>query len=268
MNLIKLMQPMYLIGFFFLLFAGLINSQLKKPDLNLSKQDTAINFDKNLLIFFSAGNKRLLTDLIWVQTLIESDNDHYKGKDLNNWLFLRFNTISILDPKFYENYLYGGQFLAIIKDDLEGANVIYEKGVANYPDDYSLNYNAGFMNYFEKGDYKKGLSYLEKISNHPKAPVYVKSIINKLKASLGMDLKEVFQLVLHNYQATKDEKLKKRLHGDMYALKAEIDLECLNSQSLNCSRTDLNGTNYRFINGNFESVLKFIPYRIKDRTKR
>ena len=268
MNLIKLMQPMYLAGFLFLLLSGLLNSQLTKPDLNLSKQDTAINFDKNLLIFFSAGNKRLLTDLIWVQTLIESDNEHYKGKDLNNWLFLRFNTISILDPKFYENYLYGGQFLAIIKDDLEGANVIYEKGTTFYPNDYSLNYNAGFMNYFEKGDYQKGLKYLEKISNHPKAPVYVKSIITKLKASLGMDLKEVFQLVLHNYQSTKDTKLKKRLYSDLYAIKAEIDLECLNTQSQNCSGNDLQGKPYILKNGKFESEIKFSPYRIKDRTQR
>jgi hypothetical protein len=274
MNLIKLrkhnfnlLQAASFFGLFFILIAGVLNFKLQKPILTLSKQDTALNFDNNLLVFFSAGNKRLITDLIWVQTLIESDNEHYKSRDLNNWLYLRFNTISHLDPRFYENYLYGGQFLAIIKDDLEGANLIYEKGLKYYPNDYLLNYHAGFLNYFEKGDFKQGLKYLEKIGDHPKAPIYIKSIINKIKASLGTDLKEVFQLVLYNYQTTKDTTLKKRLHSDLYALKAEIDLFCLNNNSKNCSKLDFNNVPYQFSEGAYKSFYRFEPYRIKKRNQ-
>lgn len=251
------------LGLFFT--ACFINKQNNPPLINLTKQETALNINKNLLLFINAGNKRLFTDLLWVQTLMESDIEHYKKKDLNNWLFLRFNTISVLDPEFYENYAYGGQFLAIVKDDLEGAAIIYDKGLQHYPNDYVLNYNAGFLNYYEMDNYSKGLTYLEKIVNNPKAPVFMQSIINKLKLSTGIDLKEVFALVLHNYNSTKDEALKNRLERDLYAIKAEIDLVCLNNKKENCSRSDFEGKPYIYKDGLYYSQKEFLKYRISKR---
>ncbi len=246
--------------------ACLLNHRNEKPVLELSKQDTALNINNNLLTYISAGNKRLLTDIIWIQTLIESDVEHYKKKDLNSWLFLRFNTISVLDSKFYENYAFGGQFLAIVKDDLEGASLIYDKGLKYYPDDYVLNYNAGFLNYYEMENYSKGLSYLEKIVNNPRAPVFIQSIINKLRVTTGIDLKEVFQLVLHHYATTKDETLKKKLSRDLYALKAEIDLKCLNNNKGDCDEKDINGEPYILNNDQYYSPQTFLRYRINKRS--
>lgn len=255
------------LGTVIFLSACLLNTRISKPDLNLSKQDTAININQNFLLFTNAGNKRLFTDLLWVQTLIESDIEHYKKKDLNNWLFHRFNTISVLDPKFYENYAYGGQFLAIVKDDLEGANIIYDKGLQFYPDDYLLNYNAGFLNYYEMDNYAKGLSQLEKISNHPRSPVFLQSIINKLRVSTGIELQEVFKLVHHNYETTKDEALKHRLLKDLYSIKAEIDLKCLNNSIAECDNKDLDGTPYIKKGSYYYSPKPFLQYRINKRSE-
>jgi hypothetical protein len=245
--------------------ANLINLSNKKPILNLKKQDTAVNVNNNLLLFINAGNKRLITDLLWVQTLIESDDEHYKKKDLNNWLFHRFLTISILDPKFYENYLYGGQFLAIIKDDLEGANYLYDKGLIFFTNDYRLNFNAGFLNYYEIGNYKKGLELLEKVVNNKEAPIYLRSILNKLKAATGVRLEEVYNLVLYNLETSSDAALKNKLKKDLYAIKAEIDLRCLNNKQLNCNYIDFEGNSY-IRNGDFYfSARKFVPYKINKR---
>lgn len=254
-------------GLILLLAACLLNSKNEKPELELSKQDTAINVNNNLLTFMSAGNKRLLTDLIWVQTLIESDVEHYKKKDLNSWLFLRFNTIATLDPKFYENYLYGGQFLAIIKDDLSGADVLYDKGLKFYPDDYQLNFGQGFLNYYEMGNFEKGLIHLSRIKNHPRAPTFLPSIINKLKAQTGVDLREIFSFVLHEYSVTKDSTLRSRLKGDLYSIKAEIDLKCLNNKLDGCDHKDLDGTPYINQSGKYFSPKLFLKYEIgnKDR---
>jgi hypothetical protein len=250
-------------GLALILVAGLINTKIEKPLLELSKQETAININNEILVFMSAGNKRLLTDLLWVQTLIESDIEHYGKKDLNNWLYLRFNAISILDPYFYENYLYGGQFLAIVKDDLEGADVIYNKGLKHFPNDYRLNYNAGFLNYYEIGNAKKGLEYLIRIRNHPQAPLYINSIIHKLQLATGIDLKEIFQFVLHNYNDTQDERLRIKLHSDLYAIKAEIDLKCLNGRvKEECDTRDFSGDSYLYKSGTYYSKKSFLPYRI------
>ncbi|HXH31686.1 MAG TPA: hypothetical protein VNJ01_12805 [Bacteriovoracaceae bacterium] len=248
-----------------LLAACIINTRTDKPILNLSKQDTALNINKDLLVFLSAGNKRLITDLLWVQTLIESDVEHYNKRDLNNWLFLRFNTIASLDKLFYENYLYGGLFLGIMKDDLEGADALYSKGIRYFPDDYQLNYNAGFLNYYELGNAKKGLAYLEKIQNHSKAPPFISSIVNKLKVEAGATLDEIFILVQHHLNSTPDETLKRKLRQDLYAIKAEIDLKCLNHGGTTCNLRDVEGNSYVNTGGKFHSVKKFLPYRIYKR---
>jgi hypothetical protein len=254
-----------IVGIGLLFLAGIINQKSKKPMLQISKQNSALNVNRNLLIFMSAGNKRLFSDLIWIQTLMESDLEHYSNKDLNNWLFLRFITVQGLDPNFYENYIYGGQFLAIVKDDLEGANVLYAKGVEVFPEDYKLNFQAGFMNYYEKGDFKTALKYLAKIENHPKSPPFLRSIINKLKYGLSNDLDATFQLVLLNYNSTKDEYIKARLWKDLYSIKAEIDLNCLNMSQTNCSLKDLNGVPYIRKADGYHANKLFLKYGIKIR---
>ncbi len=257
-------------GFALIVTAGWVNLQTEKPLIHVTKQETALNVDQNLVLLMSGGHKRLITDLLWIQTLIESDLEHYTKRDLGNWLFHRFNTIASLDPQFYQNYLYGGLFLGIVKDDLEGADVIYEKGLAAFPDDFSLNYNAGFLRYFELGKMEEALVSLQKIRNHPRAPVFIHSIINKLLLATGTGLEEVFGLVLFNYNTSRDETLKKRLKRDLYAIRSQIDLECLNNQgaSAACARKDLNGDPYVYRSGVWHSPKPFLPYRILKRSKK
>ena len=249
-------------GLLLLCCAGYINLILNKPLIELTKQDTAVNLNKNVFIFGSAGNKRLVTDLIWIQTLLESDTEHYKKRDLNSWLFLRFNSIAALDPKFYENYLYGGQFLGIMKDDLDGANEIYKLGLEQFPDDYNLNYNAGFLNYYEIGNFQAGIRYLEKIKNHPKAPLYIQSIINKLIYEVSGDKQQALKLLYENFKHTIDPTLKNKLAKDIYSLKATIDLECLNAKKSSCERLDADGSPYFVENGIYQSQKPTTPYRL------
>lgn len=252
-------------AFFFIVALGL-HSLTKKPTLYIPKQESAVNVKTDFIKFFSMGNKRMLSDLIWVQTLMESDQDHYKKKDLNNWMYLRFASISELDPKFYQNYLYGGQFLSIIKDDLQGASIIFEKGLKLFPNDYDLNYYSGLMYYFEIGDAAKGLSRLEKILHDPRTPSFFPSIINKLKLETGEDLETIFQLVSYNWEQTTDPVLKTKLEKDLYSIKAEIDLICLNNNREGCSFTDQEGVSYiRHSNGTYFAPKAFSLYRIRKR---
>jgi hypothetical protein len=258
-------QHSLLVGFAIISFliAGIINQRTPKPELNLDKQETALNINKDLLIFLSAGNKRLITDLLWVQTLIESDLEHYAARDLKSWMFLRFFTISTLDPYFYENYVWGGQFLSIVKDDLLGAVKLMERGIQFYPDDYRLNYNLGFTYYFELGDYKKGVVFLEKVKNHPKAPHFIHSLIMKMKIETGFDYNIVLSLIYDLMMGTPDEALKTKLSADFHSLKAERDLICLNSGKTDCETLDAYGVPYVKIFGKFHSQTPFIPYRLK-----
>lgn len=245
------------------LSAGILNNSFKKPQLKLSKQQTAINVNKELLTFLSAGNQRLITDLLWVQTLLESDLEHYKEDDLNSWMYLRFLTISYLDPLFYENYRYGGQYLSIVKDDLLGAVDIFKKGIKHYPNDYSLKYHLGFTYFFELGDYENGVKWLEQIMYHPRAPSFLKVIVNKMKFELQNDFDYSLLFIEDLLKRTKDKYLREKLEKDFYALKAERDLRCLNYQGTNCERLDAEGNAYFFSEGRFRSQKTFVPYRLK-----
>ncbi len=256
-----------LIAFLTWMSACYLNLKNRRPEIVLSKQDTALNINTNLLVVLSAGHKRLITDLLWIQTLLESDTEQYKKRDLNNWLFLRFNTISTLDPLFYQNYLYGGQFLSIIKDDLEGAKIIFDKGLSKFPDDYQLNFHNGFMHYFEMGDFENGLKYLSTIESNPRAPIFLKSITNKLRFHIDGKLDKAFELVLLNYQATENEMLRERLRKDLYSIRAQLDLECLNGKGSYCNIRDFDGNPYQLLKGVYKTVKPFTPFRIRTRNK-
>jgi hypothetical protein len=239
-----------------------MQASLKKPIIIISKQDSVITLNTTFLKLMAIGHRRMISDFVWIQTLLESDLDHYKKKDLNNWMYLRFNQISELDPFFYENYLYGGQFLAIIKDDLIGAEVLYNRGLKYFPDDFSLNYHSGFALYFEMGNLKEGLERFKKIQENPRSPQTLKFLIQKLQFETTHNFTSAIEFLLHNISITKDEGLKEKLKRDLYALKAERDLICLNKGLANCDKYDSNGQKYQEQRGKWVTKTRFKPYRI------
>jgi hypothetical protein len=263
----KLDQVLLFIAIGFFIIAGSLNNSFKKPPLILDKQETAININKELLIFLSAGNKQLITDLLWVQTLLESDIGHYNKKDLNSWMYLRFLTISYLDARFYENYLFGGQYLSIVKDDLLGAVNLLKRGIEFYPSDYKLRYHLGFTYFYELGDAKNGAKWLESIMDHPKAPSFIRVIVSKLKFESHQNYDVAILFVKDLINSTKDHYLKNKLILDLYALKAEKDLKCLNSKKNNCESLDALGLPYLKINGIYEAQKKFKPYKTYKKNK-
>ncbi|MCM2349578.1 MAG: hypothetical protein NDI69_06120 [Bacteriovoracaceae bacterium] len=246
----------------FLATALIFHKNSKRPEIVVTKQDSAVNINSIFLQMFATGNKRLIADLLWIQTLIESDLEFYRGQPLNNWMYLRFKSISILDPLFYENYLYGGQYLSIVKDDPEAAALIMDKGLKYYPNDYGLNFNQAFNYYFELGNNEKGLQHFERIKDHPEAPFYLTSLIIKLKHELVGDKNVTITLLKETYDKTRDRILRSKLASDIYALKAMIDLECLNSGKTNCDQLDAEGNPYLFSSGSYKAKKIFKPYKI------
>jgi tetratricopeptide (TPR) repeat protein len=239
-----------------------LHRNFSPPKIEISKQDSAININRDFLKFFSLGNKRLLGNLVWIQTLLESDLEKYSGEEKNSWMYHRFRTISELDPLFYHNYLWGGMYLSIIKDDLEGASDIYERGLLYYPHDYDLNYNIGFNYYFEMGNLEKGLEHLQKVEDSPRLPKPLKFVIHKLKFAKSGDFNAALAMLEHNLKKTEEPIIKKKLEADIYGLKAERDLKCLNEGGELCNRTDAEGNAYIYREGKFRAAKKFNTYRL------
>lgn len=250
---------------FFFLLAVLFHTHSRKPTVQIKKQDSALNLNEHFITFFSLGHKRMISDLIWIQTLLESDMERYSNNDLGNWLYLRFLTISTLDPNFYQNYQYGGTFLSIIKDDLEGAADIFERGLKVFPEDYKLNYHAGFNYYYEMGEYEKGVRLLKKVENHPDANKLVKFLIRKIQFETDKDFAIPIAYLEMTLAGSVDENIKNKIKADLYSLKAERDLECLNKGGLNCLKRDNEGNKYIYKDSIWSASKPFNLYRIHRR---
>lgn len=240
-----------------------LSSRSPKPALFISKQQSTLNINEQFWNYINLGQKRLISSLYWIATILDSDVDHYKGKDLNSWMFLRFNTISILEPKFYENYNFGGPYLSVIKDDLYGADIIYDKGLKQYPDDYFLLLNSAFHYYFERADFNKAYPILLKLKGHSQTPPYIVGALARIESNRG-NLKDSF-IILKEYQVRfKDNPaIWNNINAQLYSIKAEIDLSCLNGKRDNCSKIDYDGVPYILKNNEYLASRKWIPYRTK-----
>lgn len=211
----------------------IINAKALKP-LEISKEESSINLNSNFANYFSSPAKLLTTDLLWITTLMESDIDHYKGKDLNSWLYHRFNTITELDQKFLEAYTFGGQYLSIVKDDLLGASAIYEKGLKVYPNNYDLLSGGAFLYAFELEDNKRAIELYEKVVKFKNAPGFYQSILTKLKIQEGMSYDDAFKYLYSIYDKLEPGMYKTKLENDLLKLKNKIDIGCLNKRDSKC----------------------------------
>lgn len=239
-----------------------------KPELILTKQDEAINYNSNFLSVISLGNKRMLADWLWIQTLIESDVEHYKGDDYKNWMFLRFSSIINLDENFLAVYQYGGQYLSIVKDDDMGAKEIFDRGLLIFPNDYLLNLNAAFHYHYELSEpYKALIMYERLVKNYSNVPPFVLSSIAKIRNSQGNldDAKEMLIVMLEKYK--NDSFMSNRIQGMIDSIQIQKDLDCLNSKAKDCKLAPPHGYQYLPINGLYTTNKPYKKFKVKNDQK-
>ena len=213
----------------------------------------------------------MITAILWMQTLLESDLEHYKKDDLNSWMFLRFDIITTLDTLFYFAYIYGGQYLSVVKDDRLGAMQIMEKGLKYFPESYRLYFSLGMHYFLEMNNNQKSIEFFNRARLFPEAPKELLTrIIARLKAEIG-HLEVAYSIIYRAYRNEKDERIKKSLEQKLYSIKAEKDLNCLNDETTQkrCSLNDFYGLPYQYDeNTNKYKTEKewypFRPYRLKN----
>ncbi len=269
MKLCKVFKIFFLILFFlvFISLCNYINKTNTKPKLFISKQDSTLNLNYHFLNFISAGHKRLISSIIWTFTILESDHEHYQRKDLNNWMFQRFNTLSKLDPQFKNIYTFGGPYLGIIKNDVTAATLIYKKGLNIYPNDTALLKNAGFHFYFEDRDLNLSTQIYDKLIKSGSTDPLTRGTYARLLSNQG-ELADALTILKKIYEniTLKNSIFAIKLQEYIFSLQIELDLKCLNSsmKTNKCSLTDPYGIRYeQGKNGGFLTKSKWIPYRPK-----
>lgn len=265
-NIQKLLQQTIPVFISFALFslAYEINIKNEKPLMFVSAQENTTNLNASLFSYINLGLKRLISSTLWISTILESDIEHYKKKDLNSWMFLRFNSISELEPNFYENYSFGGVYLSIVKDDLDGASVIFNKGLIRYPTNFSLLRDASFHFFFEAKNFNRAYELTQVIKKYyPEKHVLI-GMTAKLEAENGRLEDALATLSEYQKNYPVGSFIGDKIFQNRYALKAEIDLECLNKNpKQSCDLFDLKNIPYIKSANGFIAQAEWVPYRRK-----
>lgn len=203
----------YFISIIAILFLTILNyynsSSLKSPEISLNVNEKHLSLNYDLVKFICLGHQRMCSSLLWTDTMLRSDIERTENKT-NSWMLYRFKLISNLDPLFYSNYLLGGIYLSIVKDEPSNAKVIYEKGLNFYPTDFPLNLNAAFNDYYELGLSKDAsIKYKVAYENAPDENFKnsIRTLVTKINAGIG-NLDFAFDLLYAQYKITKMPSIK------------------------------------------------------------
>ncbi len=88
-------------------------------------------------------------------------NPRHKFCDFS-WSFKMLDTVTKLSPRFRMPYANGAITLSVLVDDYEGAKVIFDRGVKNFPNDWDILYQASYHYLFDRHDMPAAASLLER----------------------------------------------------------------------------------------------------------
>lgn len=130
-----------------------------------------------------------------------------------SWLFNMINLTVDLDPKFAEAYYYGGLSLTVLIEDVQGAQIIFDKGVENFKHEWPLLYVAAYHALFEQKDKVKA-SKLYLMAANSGAPPWVRLAAGKL-ALEGGDKSTAEDILQHMIDTEQDPQWVKQLKSKL-----------------------------------------------------
>lgn len=147
---------------------------------------------------FVFGYKETVADLLWLRlvqdfTVCESVAGgiaHVEGVKRaghacrQGWVYRMVDAVTNLAPDWILPYRTGALLLSVAVDDIEGATKIFEKGLARFPYDYSLNYNASYHYIWEvKNPQRAAVLLLTAAKNG--GPSWLFSLAGKMYSQAG-----------------------------------------------------------------------------------
>lgn len=162
---------------------------------------------------YSIGLRYQLSDIFWIRAIqdfgyCEEKLALHQCKE-NTWMSEMILTILNLDPNYRIVYLTGGLSLTILVSDYTGASKVFDRGVAQFPNDWKLLYAAAYHTlYEEKNDRKAAELYFRAAQNG--APEWVYSLANRLFIKSG-NLTMTDEILRVMTKLIKDEEMLKRM---------------------------------------------------------
>lgn len=137
---------------------------------------------------FTFGHSEAVADTLWLRTLQDFD---FCSEPLNkqecvgdSWLYRMLNQITELSPKFRGPYANGALALTVIISDYSGASKIFDKGVRELPEDWTISYRAAYHALYEEKNKEKAAKLLIHAADHG-APKWAYALAGRLYADDG-----------------------------------------------------------------------------------
>lgn len=202
---------------FFLVFSAIfffVGTIVVSQSNLIVKEEKYLNPPPELVEHFHFGFADSVADSLWLRWIQDSDycqtylspvqvvdppiapqdsllaNPRHRICD-NSWSFKMLDAVTKLSPKFEMPYLTGAVSLSVLVEDYEGATVIFDRAINNFPDDWRMLYRASYHFLYDKNDLPKAADLLIR-AGRTGGPVWLPSLAARLydregQLELGID---------------------------------------------------------------------------------
>ena len=134
------------------------------------------------------GFNEVAADSIWIRALQDFDYcEEPLGQHLckgQSWLFKMLDAATNLSPKFRILYASGALALTVVISDYEGATLLFEKGVKEFPRDWPILYRAGYHYLYEVGNKNRAAELFRQAADNG-APGWLYTLAGRLYSDSG-----------------------------------------------------------------------------------
>lgn len=141
------------------------------------------------------GYREPLGDVLWIRLLQDLGACRVEGEEQDlpadgahkcekGWTFRMADAITNLCPRFRIAYDASATLLSIVGGDAEGARVIFEKAIVQFPKDWQLQYRAAYHYMFEVKNLERAAELLQ-MAGRNGAPQWVFALAARLYTRSG-----------------------------------------------------------------------------------
>lgn len=159
------------------------------------------------------GFQETAADALWIRTVQDMDYCEQQIEQNNcvnnSWLYTMLDAITNLSPHFRVAYSAGTLALTVLISDIQGATQLFEKALKYFPNDWVINYRAGYHYIYEVKDKKRAAVLLEMAAKNG-GPPWLYSLAGGLYSESGSQ-QAAQTLLKYMIQTEQDTSIIKRL---------------------------------------------------------
>lgn len=155
---------------------------------------------------FTFGYQEVMADLLWLRSVQNFDfcgANFLTGETVKlgetshkicgqGWVFKMLDAATRIVPRYRVIYVRGAIGLSVVVNDREGANILFDRGIMAFPQDWSLHYMSGYHKAIEMNNPEGAATAFEKAAEFG-APNWVPLLAARMydqggRAEIGMQV--------------------------------------------------------------------------------